>query len=517
MPSTFSLRRVPAWCWILAAAAVYYIQLWPRVAIGYYVDDARYLVSALSLLKGRYVALYWAGAPPVNVPPPGLPILLAPFLKVISPISSSIKLVPTLLCLGSSYLMWRLFDSWAPRSRLMLLAAVAFHPLLVTYSGSVLSEPCLLFGSLLALFLFRRCLTEKSAKWAWALGCILAWASLIRYESIVLVVAIVVATLYMRRWRLLWPVLIVPALVWGAVAWRNTQMTGSSMYLNQVHSILPYAFGTQGGFPYLLSNGVQFVHALFVYGLAAFPIMRDSPAILYGGLIWSVLALAVVVFGLGREWRNRSPESAWRLAAVVFMLLYIAVHAVWLQFGPRYLLPIAPLLLGFFVEGLSVIAKRLPTGRRIYLGTLLLIGLFYIGMDGKLMSLAAHPAMRSSVPLDTYAWMRANLPPQTLVMAPNSEVIFLYTGHQGIRLSEVRQREDLLRQLQDKSVDFALYDARLKPLGFSHSDPRSDYTQQVARYNEWMTSWTPEFKAVHVNYSELTALYRVARQSTVTP
>lgn len=64
---------------LLAAAALFWLSR-HAYYVGFFNDDAYYLIGAKSLLSGRYAEIHSPGAPPLVNYLPGWPLLLAPVL-----------------------------------------------------------------------------------------------------------------------------------------------------------------------------------------------------------------------------------------------------------------------------------------------------------------------------------------------------------------------------------------------------------------------------------------------------
>jgi hypothetical protein len=122
-------RKALPCLWLLGAAGLMYIYFLPYYPIGSTIDDAGYLLAARSLTQGQYVNLAFPTHPPLNIPMPGYPLFLAPFVLTMHSLWVLPKLVSILVSLLGSLAFWYfLKDQLNPPLRLLLVAMYAFHP-----------------------------------------------------------------------------------------------------------------------------------------------------------------------------------------------------------------------------------------------------------------------------------------------------------------------------------------------------------------------------------------------------
>src|SRR5687767_4073973 len=130
----------------LLAAALLYAALFPRFFVGYFSDDALYILAAKSLLTGRYVSLYLPDQPYLTQILPGYPLFLAPFVALVQPHWPWLKFLSVGLTLGSVLLLGKLLEPWmSTRVRWITMLLFAFNPTTVLGSGIVMSDPFYLF------------------------------------------------------------------------------------------------------------------------------------------------------------------------------------------------------------------------------------------------------------------------------------------------------------------------------------------------------------------------------------
>lgn len=88
---TFNASPVP---WIIALGGAFYYFGFSRYWIGSYEDDAGYVLGGLSIAQGTLNELSFPVAVPWTTYFPGLPLLLAPFVRLVDPHWDLLKWVP---------------------------------------------------------------------------------------------------------------------------------------------------------------------------------------------------------------------------------------------------------------------------------------------------------------------------------------------------------------------------------------------------------------------------------------
>ncbi|UCC73374.1 MAG: hypothetical protein JSV86_02065 [Gemmatimonadota bacterium] len=191
------------------------LRMSPVVAIGAFRDDAIYvsLGKALAAHEG-YRSIYAVGAPVHMKYPPGLPAIYAVLWWLggtLSSVESLAKTLDLVVCGAAASFIW-----WVGRARLGLSTPLtlgfAISPFLlessIQYFNLAISEPYFLLGWAAALALHYRLEDagpgRKRIGLSLALGLIVAAATLIRSQALVLLPAFALA-LAMRRagWRVL--------------------------------------------------------------------------------------------------------------------------------------------------------------------------------------------------------------------------------------------------------------------------------------------------------------------------
>ena len=318
-------------------------QLYPQFAPG------QALVAIPLYLVGRLVG----GAPSLSS------VLITRFTtSLFNPIV--IALTGWLLALFAARL------NFSSRLSLVLGAAYALGSMALPYTGTYFSEPLIALTILLAAYALYRVkadLIDRAARidrgdrvgvgrWLLVSGSALAIAILTRERSVIMFPAFALYALPIirRDWRR-WLIWLLPMVIVGLlIAWMNWSRYGSPLTFS--FSVLQHTtFST----PLLLG----------LYGLLLSP---GKGLLFYTPIAWAGL------IGLIALWRR------WRAEAVLFVLIiaveigFFAVYEFWTggwNWGPRYILPIVPLLILAAGAWVQVNPTKL---RRIIVGGLIVIG-----------------------------------------------------------------------------------------------------------------------------------------------
>jgi len=154
-------------------------------------DDHSYLMHALALVRTHaYPVFHFDGHPvPTAYRAPGFPVVLAITRAVLGPGLTGPRVVQVLVATAGVALVGIVAHQiWGLRTALAATALAALSPLLVVYSGSLISEPLFIALELGAL----ACALEARGRprWAMAAGVLGGAAALTRPAGLVLLLAL---------------------------------------------------------------------------------------------------------------------------------------------------------------------------------------------------------------------------------------------------------------------------------------------------------------------------------------
>ena len=329
-------------------------------------DDATYVLLGRSLRSLAYRSIYLAGAPQHVQYPPGFPALLATIGAVLGERVAAFAAVQALLSAAALALV---FDAarrrWSLQLALLLLAACAVNPLLVTSAPLLLSETP--FLALCALSLWATARDGPSPRWLVLAVAAAIAAALTRTAGVALVVALLLTWCSERRWRAALVLLAAAVVVlggwfvWTALAPRDA---------------LHYSYGADlargyGGAP-IPSTGVAAPAAAPAGALAGamrgvvgrvvryltqiVPSWLPVPTLAHtrvDNVAWLGVIVGFGAAGVWALWRR------WR-AAALFLACYAAVLAAWPWALDRLLTPALPFVILALLAGIRLAAARWP-------------------------------------------------------------------------------------------------------------------------------------------------------------
>jgi hypothetical protein len=500
---------------ILLAGSLLYLGLLPRLDVGCFNDDAVYVQGAQSLLQGSYLLRQLPQPVPMNHYMPGWPLMLAPFVAPFQPHWAWLKLIPLFLTILSGILLWQGLQPWlVPWARLVVLTLYLFNPTIAQFSGSLMTEPLFLTLTIGSLITLGRLLQRPFPTTRWLLSGLLAWASLVRPEGILLALAVFLGLAWARRWRTACQVFGIALLVWGAWHARNFALTGSfSNYAGEWRArLLAVSSQNQGEQSFLqgwAQTGQMFWGAN-VFGLDEMTIIRQR----WLGALAMIAAGGLSLAGLARlaQRKNRIEEAS-LLAGATFCLFYVLVHALWLLIDLRFLLPVIPFALIGLTAACAAFVQRWPRTRPAVLAGA--VGLFvsYAYQDAAIAHDVTHPVMLNRVPRETLAWVQTHLAPESFVFSPIAPVIFLYTGRSAASYAspaDPRDREEFRYWLFKNHMTHVLY----RPFMHLGYPPLPNNRQTLWEKSEkWAASRPAAFPLLYHNPAEHTDVYAVPNDS----
>lgn len=381
-----------AFAMTVAVLAVYLLRL-DDVA-GLYKDDAYYMVLAQSLAHGRGYALISAATAPI-LPgfPPGFALLLAPIFAVFPVYPDNLvwlKALSIAAMVGTGLLTFRYLHVYRDlgQGRAAAIAALTtLTPGLVFLATSTVMSECVftlaLMGSAVALE--RAALTadpRQSRRGIIIAALVTTAAWLIRSAGIALVGGGVLFLLWRRGWRAAAGFLVVCALSYapwalysathsptlderaahgGDVvrAYRPPQAIGVAALGRRVATNAVNVFGRDLGamiFPagYRGSDesGLEALVLTGAAGLEAGSMGIGAPLVAASSIIASFVILGALTMA-----RRRIGVAEVFCVLTIAMLLVVTREAVY-----RYMLPLTPFVISYFLAGVEVTAARLRAG-----------------------------------------------------------------------------------------------------------------------------------------------------------
>ncbi|MBI5597407.1 MAG: glycosyltransferase family 39 protein [Elusimicrobia bacterium] len=407
------------WSALFLAAAALYILARDAYWVGFFNDDAFYLIGARSLLQGRFAELNHPMAPPLIQYLPGWPLLLAPLAAVFGESFLPAQLLAAACMLAAAAAAaWAFAEDLGEEGGFLLAAVCALNPLALSLSGAVLADAPFTLAALLLVGAARR-RWDSAAPGTWlACGAAAGAAALLRPSGLALVLALPAALAWERRRRGAAAALLGAALVYAPWLLRNAAARGTPLlYFSELAD--PWRTDLGGAASAAAGSAWFYLREMYARTLLRWP----SPfgAALAAGLCGG-LGLLCAARGL-----RRTGLGGGRRFAVLATLLLAGTLLVWGKRSTRYLLPLVPFAAAWLLGGLE--------GRRARLAAVAAALLSYLPPGAAILSASLRrdrPPARA--PEKTFAWIRQSTPPDAVFAAELDGQVYLRTGRSAVTL-----------------------------------------------------------------------------------
>jgi hypothetical protein len=401
-------------------------------------DNAVYLVLARSLATGQgFTNLHLPGKPAQTDYPPGFPALLAAQQCLFGPGVIKSKLLVMLFGLGAALytflLLQRTLGAYGRHAAWFALSV----PPLITYNHWVLTEVPFLAVSVAALYFLH--LSLDGSHRALLPGLVLTLVALtFRVAGLALVLGVVLALLFKRRWLALVVFSAASATLVGLWVWRNAGTGAGSVYLNQLLARDPYVpdFGRVGITDVAQRAGRNFLrYAFTVLPGALLPLASTRPVSIGAGTVLSGLCLLGVVC----HRRRFTVVEAYAGCAAVMLLFWPEVWS-----DERFLVPLLPLVIIFIGNGLVWIEQRLKRSwlAAVVLSALAGLNVVSLGQDAvrsarnNLAYLRGDRMAGYSLDWRRYfeciEWLKGNTSEDAVILARKPEFVFFLSGRRSL-------------------------------------------------------------------------------------
>lgn len=437
-------------------------------------DNAGYMILAEALESGRgYRDIHLPGGPLHAQYPPVYPAMLA-VLGLLGAGLLSFKLFSTLCIAGSILLAFRLARGRIGEDgALAVLTPLALSPALLDYSHWVLSEAPFLLLTLGALWFSWRWEAEgREGKWLLLVATLAPLAYLTRAAGLPLLLAVLLALAWRRRWKatgaaagatfgvvgLWW--------LWGRVAAAESarEYSENFLYLDPYRPELGY-----------IGPGdlmVRVVNNLRLYSVEVLPGTLAGDAPFGPGLGALLVSLVLVVLALAGWLR-----SARRVGIMEgFTFFYVGLILLWPQVwtDQRFLLPLLPVLMIYALEGIGwcfdFVRKQRPAW------VLPVVGLFIalLALPAHVRSidvnqrclrfyrqgdrLSCYPAPWRSF-FQAAEWVGQNSQPDAIVINRKPRLFYLFSERRGDVYPFSTDATEILSFLDSLAADYVVVDA----------------------------------------------------------
>lgn len=468
-------------------------------------DNAHYIVLGISLAQGSGFKEISNPEMPPAIAPVGYPLLLAPFLALFPDHYLLLKFLSVLLFLLCLPLLMVVIRGEAggilPALGVVVLSAI--NPHLLDFGQMVMSEIPFLFFSLLGLFFLQRSLMSTEQRMSRGNGLLfglsvvfLVFSYHIRSIGAALLLALLVYLALKKRYRL---VLVAGLLILCLVLpWmlRSRNVAEGGGYLDQIMMRDPYkpALGKISTGDMLARMGSNLkTYMVFIIPQALFPPLTSRAG---RGGIYPVLGLmATLVAVLGFFLRARRSLGFVELYTICFFGICIIWPQIWS--GMRFLIPIVPFLIYYFLIGLRGLAGALGSRWEPLVGKLLIVFVLVIVVASCLTGLARAGQARASGHVRRYPpewqnyflaaeWCRDHTPEKSIFLARKPSLFYLRARRPVMNYPYTADTEEMMAFMAQNRVDYVILD------GFSWTGTTMRYlVPALQKHRE-------KFQAVHV-------------------
>lgn len=455
---------------IVVFFAIYLLRL--DRTVGMFMDDAWYALLGKALATGQGYTLINSPTPGIlPLYPPAYPFLLAIMFKVWPQFPDNILLLKVVSIVAmfltglATYFYFERYRQWQRWTALLVALVTALSPGLVFMATSSLMSECVFAAAqMLGLVAVEECVRRREGERFWLFAILAGLACSVAFLTRSMALGLVVAALlYLLKEKLFKTLLVYAATVavllgsWTLYTQGRKPTAAQRAEVNN-YIVRPYSeqFWDQlaghesagrislGDLPGRFWSNISSVLINDAGGIllpALFPALNQGLAERGGGLQWtlSLLACALMLAGYYLAVRERVT------LAELSLPFSVAIVLAW-PFPPyRFLLPLLPLLLLYFLEGTKLIAylnHRLSDEEEGSVwGTLngiaiLLLLLCLIGNGTYLTrSFAESPSARplfSRVFAEQAAilkWTAENVAKNETIVTQNPGLVHLYTGN----------------------------------------------------------------------------------------
>jgi hypothetical protein len=318
-----------------------------------------YVTLATSIAGGHgYRDLYLTGDPVHTKYPPVFPLLLALILAQAGPSVIVMKLAVVVMAAAALLALHRLYAELhgEPSALIVVLLTVSLHSILF-YSHSVMSEMPYVLFSLLAMLAAHRCARRLPGGWLWLTAALVSLTYLTRLVGLALLPAVIAHIVIdgegpaRARWR--------RAIGFGALASCGAALWFARGAMLGDGAVSPYV--AEFRFHDLVEAGTATGVVTEFVGRIGANLLRYEIHLGQAILHWAprltilmVLASSVSFVGLLRcAWRQRTILEYYVVCYLAILVVYPVNHP------QRYLVPVLPFLLFYFVTGVTWLATLL--------------------------------------------------------------------------------------------------------------------------------------------------------------
>jgi len=423
-------------------------------------DNARYLIVANSILAGTGYRIINSPDPQFETRYPfAYPLILSFIIFLFGESLIFLKLFSLLSFVLSIWLAFKIFSKDISQKNLIFLILImALNPFLAQYSDHILTEIPYLFVSLLAFFMFKKYLDNKRYFIPLIMTLILAFY--IRVAGVALLGAIIFYYLFRKNFK--------KAIFW---IFLSISIIGPWMIWSKIHAIpedidnyaqivfLKNQFYPEMGKESILGMCFRAYRRIKFYSLAAFPTLifpsSGLAVSLYNLKILQIILgifISIVAFiGYVKKFILR------RDILEFYFLIYCFIYMIWVWAEVRYLVPILPIILFYFIFGLEQVF-RYKKGIIVSFIVILMVCSNIIGNIKMYNQRKEYPPEYWKGSSEVAQWVKENTPKESLIVCRKPYLFHCFTGRKTIGYEFTKDISRILNDFKEGKIDFVLLD-----------------------------------------------------------
>lgn len=431
---------------IIALTAYYALflshELWIRS------DPAMYLMLGRSLAAGTGYVDYCCPQPRLDaLYPPGYPFLLSIAIRIFG---DNILLLRALMVAMSGLclvvLIGILRRYLEGKELLFVFLLFGLSPLFIYFTDMFATEvPYMLFSWLAILML------NNERKLTWAIVLASALSMIIGFYTrtigIILYISLIIYLLMRRENKYILPVLLLGLSV---LPWVIRVATSDCGYHTVFMLKDPYNFSlgtiTSSDMLVRILSNIKYYIGKVVADLVFFPSFKE---ITFGSAIFPIkifLSLALSLL-LITAFFNYVRQKGIGIAEI-YVFIYSAALMFWTYHDERFFIPIYPFLISYLLIFLRKPKMRLARN-------IIIFALFAGLIAGNIKALKELAGEERGRPfLETMAWLKANTPPDAVIMSPDPASTYLYSERKSIFLAQQSDVTDNINTIEKNDISY---------------------------------------------------------------
>ena len=414
---------------------------WIASYVGWFEDDARYILLAKALLAGKgYVNLEQPGEPAHMRWPPGFPLLLTPFVALWENDYNQLKWVNTVLTSINVLMCHYLFREKLPALFIgSLLVLLATNKFIFLYSSTVMSDPFFMFLSLTFMIFLSLYETRKNIWKALLIGIILMASISVRVAGFILFLPLFLMGLKYKDFLLIiggtFPTIF---LVITPLFYNWSQWSSAFPVTN------PFAFD----FKVFIANAGYYLQTIIssLYG-------DLTKQISIHALQW-VAWLVLIPLAIGAIMHCKKWKDGW----VWYAFLYFVSITFWWSQDPRLLLPLLPFLYYFSFQGFLCLFKL----KNKLVCVIITAFLIFAGINNMLnyfSEIAYTPHIMNTPNHTVFAWLKKYSDPEDVIYTAAPGRTYLFTDRKALAFAELPHRFQMLGYIFNKNIHYLYFSA----------------------------------------------------------